>query len=215
MKIEWLGHACFLLETGRGLKIVTDPYEPGSYGGALGYSDINLEADLVTVSHKHFDHGYTKAVKGAQIVDKPGTFKKEQVSIEGLRSFHDKTHGSQRGDNIIFIFNIDGLGVAHLGDLGHIPSDLEKLKNLDVVLIPVGGTFTIDSREASELIDLIKPRIVIPMHFKTEKLGFDIDGVSEFTRGKSNVKELNASFLEVEKASLPEQTQIVVLKPSR
>jgi len=215
MRIEWLGHSCFLLETAESIKIVTDPYEPGSYAGALGYSDINIKADLVTVSHKHFDHGYTKAVPGAEIIDKPGNFKIGAIQIEGLRSFHDNTQGSQRGENIIFIFNINGLRVAHLGDLGHIPPDLEKLKNLDVVLVPVGGTFTIDAREASELVGIIRPRIVIPMHFKTEKLGFDIDDVYGFIKGKPNVRQPGESFLEVEKANLPEETQTVVLKPSR
>ena len=215
MRVEWLGHACFLLETSDGLKIITDPYEPGGFGGALGYSDINIKADIVTVSHGHADHNYIKAVSGAKVIDKQGSFKIASVGIEGLGSFHDKSGGFERGENIIFIFNINGLRIAHLGDLGHIPSDLEKLKNLDLLLIPVGGTFTIDAECATELVDLIKPRIVIPMHFKTDKLGFDIDGVDKFIKGKSNVQRLDKSSIEIEKASLPEETRIIILKPSR
>ena len=215
MKIEWLGHACFLLETNDGVKIITDPYESGSFGGALGYAEINSKADIVTVSHKHSDHGFTQAVPEARVVDKPGKVKIGTVQIEGVASFHDKSGGSQRGENIIFIFDIGGLRIAHLGDLGHIPSDLGKLKNLDLLLIPVGGTFTIDAQEASGFIEAIKPKIVIPMHFKTEKLGFDIDGVDKFIEGKQNVKKLNGSSLEIEKSSLPEKTEIVVLLPSR
>jgi len=214
MRIEWLGHACFLLEV-ENLKIITDPYEPGSYGGAVGYSDINVDADIVTVSHNHFDHNYIKPFSKAEIIDREGSFKVKGIEIEGLKSFHDESGGSQRGENIIFIFNIKGLKLAHLGDLGHIPKDLERLKNLDAVLIPVGGTFTINANSATKLIDLIKPRIVIPMHFKTEKLGFDIEGVDKFIEGKNNVEDLGASFVEIERESLPSLSKIIILRPSR
>ncbi|MCD6539692.1 MAG: MBL fold metallo-hydrolase [Candidatus Omnitrophica bacterium] len=214
MRIEWLGHACFLLEA-EGLKIITDPYQPGSYGGAVGYSDINVSADIVTVSHQHFDHNYIEPFPEAEVVDKEGVFKVKGIEIEGILTFHDETQGSQRGKNLVFIFNLEGLKIAHLGDLGCIPQDLKKLDNLDVVLIPVGGTFTLDAQLATRLIELIKPKITIPMHFKTEKLGFDIEGVDKFIEGKSNVERLDVSSIEVKKEEIPSFNKIIVLKPSR
>jgi len=215
MIIEWLGHACFLLQTDKGTKIVTDPYEPGSYGGAVAYSEIGVDADIVTVSHKHFDHAYTKIFTSAQIVDKPTKYNIKDVVIEGLLSYHDKRKGADRGENIIFIISVDGLKIAHFGDLGDIPQDIERLKDLDVALIPTGGTFTLGPQEAKELVEKITPRIVIPMHFKTEKLGFDIEGVESFLKGFSNVERANTSLLEVKKENLPQGPKIIVLKHSR
>jgi len=215
MRIEWFGHASFLIESEEGIRIITDPYEPGSYDGAVGYSDIGVQADIVTVSHKHFDHNYIQAVPGAEVVDKPKKYKIKEVKIQGIASFHDDSRGSKRGGNIIFVFSIDGMKLAHLGDLGHIPDDISLLKGLDIVFIPVGGVFTLDAEKAGELIDLIKPKIVIPMHFKTEKLKFDIDGVDKFLRGKSKVKRLGNSVLNVDKNSLSEETEVFVLTPSR
>lgn len=215
MKIEWLGHACFLIETKNGVKIITDPYKPGSFQGAVGYSDIDVNADIVTVSHRHFDHDYTQAVPSAQVVDKVGRFEVRGIEIEGIGSFHDEEEGAKRGENIIFILNAEGMRIGHLGDLGHIPLNLEKIKNLDVLLIPVGGTFTIDADQATQLIELIKPRIVIPMHFKTEKLGFDIDGVDTFIKDKPNVEIPISTFIEIDKDTVARETKIIVLKYAR
>ena len=215
MRIEWFGHSCFLLKSKAGERIVTDPYEPGSYDGAVGYSDIGVEADIVTVSHKHFDHNYTQAVPEAEVVDEPKEYQIKGVEIRGIASFHDDSRGSKRGNNIIFILTVDETRIAHLGDLGHIPDNISLLKGLDVVFIPVGGVFTLDGEKASQLVDLIKPKIVIPMHFKTEKLKFDIDGVDKFLKGKPKVKDLGDSAFEIDKNSLPEGTEIWVLKPSR
>ena len=215
MKLEWLGHACFLLETEDGVKIVTDPYQPGSFSGAVGYADVNVKADIVTVSHAHADHNYTQAVPGARVIESPEKVRIGKIDIEGVRSFHDYTEGSLRGNNIIFIFTIEGLKIVHLGDLGHIPSDTEKIANADVVCVPVGGTFTLSAKEATQLVELMQPTIIIPMHFKTEKLGFSIDGVDKFIKGKSNVQALRSSSLEIRSSMLPEQPTIIVLKPSR
>ncbi len=215
MKIEWFGHSCFLVESKGGVRIVTDPYEPGSYNGAVGYSDIGVKSDIVTVSHKHFDHNYIQAVPGAEVADNPEEYKIKGVEIRGIASFHDDSRGSKRGNNIIFVFSLEGMKIAHLGDLGHIPEEISFLKGLDVVFIPVGGVFTLDAGKAGQLVNLIKPKIVIPMHFKTEKLKFDIDGVDKFLKGKAGVKNLESSALTVDEDSLPEETEIWVLTPSR
>lgn len=216
MKVKFLGHACFLIET-QNKKILTDPYEPQSYGGAVAYTPIEESVDIVTVSHSHADHSGTSSLKGNPIIkdtEKEENF--EGIKIKGLKSFHDEKGGLLRGQNIIFVIESEGLKIAHLGDLGAIPSQdiLDELKNVDVLLIPVGGVFTIDYKKATQLIDLINPKIVIPMHYKTERLGFDIDRVDKFLEGKENVVKKETSEIEIKKENLPSKTQIVVLKPA-
>jgi len=210
MKISWLGHAAFLLETKKGTKIITDPYESGSYSGAVGYAPIGMEPDIVTVSHYHFDHGYTKDFSSAKVLDKEGVFSLADVEVEGILSYHDKEKGAQRGKNIIFIIKAEDLKIIHFGDLGTLDLDYAKLENPDVVLVPVGGTFTIDAKEATQLIETLKPKITIPMHFKTPKLGFNIGGVEEFLEGKKNV-ERGLDFIEISKDSLTHPPKVVVL----
>lgn len=211
MRISWLGHACFLLESEGNTKLITDPYQPGSYSGAVGYSPVGIDADVVTVSHYHFDHGYTKEVSGAVIIDKPGEFKVKDLEIEGIATYHDKEKGAARGKNIIFLIKAEGISIAHFGDLGTLDLDYHKLKDIDIALVPVGGTFTIDSEEADRLVEKVNPKIVVPMHFKTPKLGFDIDGVEKFLANKPDV-EKDVECLEIRKENLPSSLKIVVLK---
>ncbi|MCM8787779.1 MAG: MBL fold metallo-hydrolase [Candidatus Omnitrophica bacterium] len=184
MKISWLGHAAFLLETTSGTKIITDPYQTGSYSGAVKYDPINIKPNIVTVSHQHFDHNYIDKMRGANIVDKEGVYKILDVEIEGILSYHDNKKGAERGKNIIFIIKADNLKVVHFGDLGTTDLNYEKLKDIDVAFLPVGGTFTIDASYATAILEKINPRITIPMHFKTKKLLFDIDPVDIFLKDK-------------------------------
>ncbi|MBN3040452.1 MAG: MBL fold metallo-hydrolase [Candidatus Omnitrophica bacterium] len=212
MKISWLGHSCFLLESVKGTKIITDPYEPGGYSGAIGYGPINIEPDIVTVSHQHSDHNFTRGFKRAKIIDKPRAERYKDVSIEAVESFHDDMKGRDRGNNIIFIFELEGLRLAHFGDLGTRELDFQNLKNLDIIMIPVGGTFTLGPKEAQEVVGRLKPKITIPMHFKTEKLGFNIEGKESFLRGKDFHKK---DFLEVNTGNIKDYKPIVVLNHQR
>jgi len=182
MKINWLGHSSFLLELGE-VKIITDPYD-----NSVGYDPINIQPDIVTVSHQHFDHNYTKGFTKAQIVQSQGKTTIGDIGIEGIATFHDKEKGASRGKNIIFIISAQELRIAHFGDVGTLELDYSKLENIDIALVPVGGTFTIDAAEAAKLIEKINPKIAIPMHFKTAKLQFDIDGVEPFLEGRSSEK---------------------------
>ena len=182
MKISWLGHASFLLETD-GIKIITDPYD-----NSVGYDPINIQPDIITVSHQHFDHNCTKMFTKAQIVAEVGKTTIGDIEIEGIATFHDKEKGASRGKNIIFIISAQKLRIAHFGDTGTLDLDYSKLENIDIALIPVGGTVTIDAAEAGNLIERINPKIAIPMHFKTAKLQFDIDGVEPFLEDKSSEK---------------------------
>lgn len=172
MKIDYLGHACFKV-SGENYSIVFDPYEDGA---VPGLEPVREEASMVLCSHDHHDHNAKaniKEIKGS-----------ENVKVSAVPSFHDHHEGAHRGTNVIHIIEAEGLRIAHFGDLGHIPSEeqLEILKNLDVAMIPVGGHFTIDTEEAAHIVNLIKPRIAIPMHYRTENAGYEVIGtVDAFT----------------------------------
>ena len=212
MKIKWLGHATFLITSDSGTRIITDPYETGS---DLKYGRIKESADIVTVSHDHFDHNNVAAVQGNPQVVK-GTTEAKGIKFKSIPTYHDDAGGSQRGSNTIFCFEVDGVNVCHIGDLGHRLSDgqVTELGKIDILIIPVGGFYTIDARVASQVCDQLKPGVIIPMHYKDDKCGLPIAGVDEFLRGKSNVTRLDANEVEFKSGELPPSTQIMVLKPA-
>ena len=215
MKIKWYGHAAFLITSDQGVKIITDPYESGAFGGQLTYGQIKDQADIVIISHDHADHNDTQSLPGSpKVVKGSGTKTVKGISIKGVSTYHDPTKGSERGDNTIFTLSVDGMKICHLGDLGHILSEKElaEIGPVDLLLIPVGGYFTIDPKEATRVAEQIKPKILIPMHFKTKKCGFPIAPVEDFLKGKSNPKRLKASEVALEKRGVPQQMEILVLE---
>lgn len=238
MKVKWLGHASFMITSDIGTKIITDPYVTG---GGLTYGEIKESADIVTVSHEHGDHSNVSGVRGNPEVVKdkttwvipsaifeasyvrgriPGQRKDTEeiggMSFNAISTYHDNTGGSQRGKNTVFYFAVDGVRVCHLGDLGHQLNDKQvtELGSVDILLIPVGGNYTIDAKVASQLCDRLKPKVIIPMHFKNDKCAFPIAGVDEFLQGKEGVSRLDASEVEFKQGELPASTQTVVLKPA-
>lgn len=217
MKLRYLGHAAFELVSEGGVKVIFDPYEPGAYDGALQYGPISGRYNIAVVSHDHADHrdpGVT--ARAANVVDGPGTFDFEGIRVVSRPTFHDESGGSERGKNLVSVVELDGMRVAHLGDLGHQleTDELEALGSVDVLLIPVGGHFTIDAVSAAGLIGDIGPGIAIPMHFKTEKVAFPIASVDEFTDLMENVEVTGGSELTVTKKDVPEATKVVVLEPA-
>jgi len=212
MKIKWLGHASFLITSDSGVRIITDPYEPND---RLRYGEIKESAEIVTVSHDHSDHGNVAAVKGNPQVVK-GDAEVEGIKFKGIPTFHDAAGGKERGKNTIFCFEVDGVKVCHLGDLGHelTAGQVAQTGAVDVLLLPVGGFYTIDASVASRVVEQLKPKAVIPMHFKNKKCGFPIAGVEEFLSGKKDVNQPDASEVELKAGELPEATQIIVLKPA-
>ena len=215
MTITWLGHAAFLITTAEGRAIITDPYEAGAYGGALAYQPITHTADVVTVSHQHADHYHPQGIQGhPQIVMGAGAHQAGGFTIKGIAAFHDPSEGAERGDNTMFVFNVDGLSVCHFGDLGHIPDEqqMAELGHVDVALIPVGGCYTIDAREATQIIETLAPPVVIPMHYKTDACAFPIAAVDDFLRGKTHVHRPGRSELALTKDRLPATTHIYVLE---
>jgi L-ascorbate metabolism protein UlaG (beta-lactamase superfamily) len=216
VNITFLGHASFLITTS-GRKIVTDPYEPGGFGGQIGHGPLKEAADYVTISHDHADHNYVKMVPGNPVVVSRAADQREgDILFRALTTHHDKSRGAERGQNVVRVIEADGLTVCHLGDLGHrlSPEDATALGPIDVLMVPVGGTFTIDAEGATAVINRLRPRIAIPMHFKTGKVGLDLAPVAEFIAGKQRVRLVGGSEVEVSKDALPEPTEIVVLEPA-
>ncbi|MBU8920569.1 MAG: MBL fold metallo-hydrolase [Bacteroidales bacterium] len=217
MKLKYLGHAAFELVLADNRRILFDPYEPGSYDGAVRFDPVETGQDIVVVSHDHPDHRWEKAVEDAGIViESAGEYDLNGVKITSYLTYHDETEGSERGTNLVSIVEADGLRVAHMGDLGHMidVGSMPALKGVDLIMLPVGGFFTIDSRMAAEITRLIGPGIVVPMHFKTEKLGFPIASVDGFTEIMDNVEIMGGSELEIVPSALPESIRVVVLEPA-
>lgn len=211
LQIRWFGHSCFQLITSAGTKIVMDPYDP-----SVGSLPADLTADVVLMSHQHFDHNYVKAVKGKFIaVDAPGPRRIADVNITGIPSWHDDQMGTKRGFNIIFLMETDGIRLCHLGDLGTVPSkdELLGLTDIDYLLTPVGGTYTIDPAAADKLITTIMPRVVIPMHYGMKPGIAKLLPLSAFIDGKSEVQYADASPYKLGKPGKNQACQYLVLKP--
>lgn len=210
MKVKWLGHASFMITSDAGIKIITDPYVTG---GDLSYGEIKESADIVTVSHNHSDHNNVASVRGNPEVVR-GTANIKGIGFKGIPCYHDDAGGNLRGSNTIFCFEVDGIRVCHLGDLGHQLSaqQVAELGEIDILLTPVGGYYTIDARVAGGVCDRLKPKVIIPMHYKTDKCAYPITGVDELLKGKKNVSRLDTSEVEFKQGELPANTQVVVLK---
>ena len=214
MRIKYYGHAAFLITSNQGTRIITDPFKPGAFG-AMSYGKILDEADVVLVSHDHDDHNYSAGLPGnPEVLRTPEKQSVHGIEFTGIPTFHDTSSGKERGGNIIFSFTVDGITVCHLGDLGHVLSknEGEAIGDVDLLMIPVGGFYTIDSKVASEVVGQLNPSIIIPMHFKTGKCEFPITPVEEFTEGKAKVTVMNSSEISLNKGELPKETEIIVLQ---
>ena len=210
MIIRWLGHACFLIISEAGVRILIDPFD-----ASVGYKVPAVETDVVLTTHDHSDHNAINVVKGQpQIIKGSGQHQAKEISFTGVSSFHDTTAGSLRGRNTIFVFELDGIRVCHLGDLGHIleHKQVGHIGPVDVLLIPVGGSFTIGARDADKVIEHLRPKIVIPMHYKTPAINLPIEPVDKFLTNKPNVRRLESNELTITKEQLPPEQTIIVLK---
>ena len=214
MKVKWLGHASFLITSDKGTRIITDPYQTG---GALKYAEVKEPADVVTVSHEHFDHNKVDGIPGKPQVYKGGApLEVKGVKFTGVATYHDENKGKDRGPNTITCMEMDGMRLCHLGDLGHTlsPSEVAQIGRVDVLLIPVGGFYTINAAVATEVAGKLKAKVVIPMHFKNDRCAFPVGGVEEFVAGKKNVTMVNGTEVEFKADKLPAAAQIMVLKPA-
>jgi L-ascorbate metabolism protein UlaG (beta-lactamase superfamily) len=209
MKLKWLGHSCFLLTSEKGVRVLMDPYN-----SSIGLAMPGVEADIVTISHNHRDHNNKDAVKGPfKLLDKPGRFEKDGVGIIGVLTAHDDRGGAERGNNIIFKVSMDGVNVCHCGDLGHLltPQQIKEIGPVDVLLIPIGGFYTIDARVAAEVIKQIGPKVTIPMHYKVEGLVYDVQGVEPFANTVKNAKNIDSREVELKPDDLKKFNGVLVL----
>lgn len=178
MKLEWLGHSCFKLTNAAGGTVITDPFDP-----SVGYPAPAGKVDAVTVSHHHHDHDFPGDIKCETVLDTVCDTVIAGFHISSAASFHDDCGGAKRGKNLLFKFVSDGVTVVHLGDLGHFPAEdqLAFMKGADILLIPVGGFFTIDTDMALKIVSAAAPKAVIPMHFNNNCCKFPISDEKKFT----------------------------------
>ena len=208
MDIYWLGHSCFRIRT-REATIVTDPFATG-----VGYPAKRLSADILLVSHHHPNHENAATVAGDPfVIDGPGEYEVKGVFITGVSTYHDADTGRRFGKNSAYIIEADDLVLCHLGDLGHIlsPVQVEQMSKVDILFVPVGGRTTINAAQASEVVSLVEPRIVVPMHFRTEAAPLDLDTVDRFLREMGVKAPAAQPKLTVTRASLPAETQVALL----
>lgn len=222
MQIIWKGQSCFQLVTQNGKNnqvfLVIDPF-----GEQLGLKVPKLEADMVLITHSHYDHNNKEAVSAAQanklpfVIDGPGEYDIAGVFVQGIHSWHDEKEGKERGENTIYTIDTEDIKLCHLGDLGQkelSEAQVDAIGEVDILMIPVGGTYTIDAKTASSIIAQVEPKIVIPMHYQLPKLKEKLDGVEKFlkTMGVKEAETLNK--LSVKPKDLPvDGMKIVVLRP--
>ena len=212
MLISWLGHSCFKIQdkTGTdGLTIITDPFNKD-----IGLKVPNCEADIITVSHDHKDHNNTDALRGTPyIINLAGEYDVKGILIRGVESFHDEKKGKERGGNVMYRMEVDGISISHLGDLGHVLDDkqLEVLVGTDILLIPVGGKFTLAAKKAVEVISQVEPRIVIPMHYNDGNVSItELDSIEKFVK-EMGIKPIEEERLKISKKDLPQEDMLLYI----
>lgn len=215
--IWFYGQACFKVK-GKNVSLVFDPYD----ANFTGLSPLKLEADIVCVSHNHEDHNNVRAVKTAAgeapfVINGPGEYEKSGANVVGVASFHDDSAGRERGKNTIYSVLVDDVNIVHLGDLGQKKLTQEQVEAIscDVLLIPVGGVYTINGRDVPDIIAQLEPKIIVPMHYKIEGLKFNLEPVGDFLKamGKENVQA--SSKLSVSQDRLGEEPEVVVLEKQK
>lgn len=218
MHIIWRGQSCFQIIASRQkdgqVSIIIDPFSE-----ELGLKVPKMEADLLLVTHNHYDHNNIKAVSGGPfLINGAGEYEFKGVNVQGIPSFHDDSGGSQRGLNTIYTIEAEEIQLCHLGDFGQkelTPSQLEQIGGIDILIIPVGGTYTIDSKQAAKIINQIEPRVVIPMHYHLPKLDkIKLEGVDKFLKVLGMKTVVSQPKLLIKKKDLPEEEmKIIVLEP--
>jgi L-ascorbate metabolism protein UlaG (beta-lactamase superfamily) len=210
MEITWYGHSCFRLTERRMATVVTDPYD----SGAIGYSPIRLKADIVTISHDAEGHNYSKAVKGAShLITGPGEYEIGGVFITAVQTNGQDKKNKDELRNTLYVFDYDGITIAHLGDLKKVPSQtqVEALGAVNVALVPVGGGGGLNAAKAAEVISLLEPNLVIPMHYATKDVKFKLDSLDKFLKEMGLSTAQPEPSLKVTRTGLPQETRVVVL----
>lgn len=212
MKIQYLGHSCFRLISEMGTTVLCDPYS----SAMVGLDMPAVRTDVVTMSHHHNDHDCTDNVLGSPAeLDTELTCCADDIAIKSVCTFHDDEHGAKRGKNLVFIFNVDGLNVVHMGDIGCKDDNVVKqIRDCDVMMLPVGGVYTVDASDAKWYVDQARPRIVLPMHYMTESHKFELENVDKFLSlfDENQVKRLASDSLTLYDAPQNDRTEIITLQ---
>jgi len=217
MIITWKGQSCFQISSNQkkngSLSIIIDPFDK-----SVGLKVPNLQGDILLITHDHYDHNNVKAVSSdAFVINEPGEYDIKGVFVQGIQAFHDDSQGKERGGNTIYTIEIEEMKICHLGDLGQkelTPEQLDKIGDIDILMIPIGGTYTIDSSEAIKIMSQIEPKITIPMHYHIPKLKIKIDKIDDFLK-MLNIKNLEPlPKLVIKKKDISsEEAKIIVLEP--
>jgi L-ascorbate metabolism protein UlaG (beta-lactamase superfamily) len=210
MDIYWGGQALFRIK-GKGATVIVDPFDPAVTGLKL---PKEMEADIALVTHPHPDHNNLKAVAGEPLeITGPGEYDVKGVAITGISVYHDPQKGEERGKNTIYNIEIDGLNIVHLGDLGHVLTEdqVQDLGNVDILMVPVGGTFTIDAEPATEVVSQLEPKIILPMHYGYTGLKYELDDVEKFLKEMGVENPTAQSKLTITKDKLPDEPIVVLL----
>lgn len=210
MDITYLGHSCFRIRGNQAI-VITDPFPPN-----IGYTLGKQTADIVTVSHNDPSHSYSQGITGAHTIKGPGEYEIAGVLVLGVASYHDGVKGQSKGKNTIYLFEVDGVNICHLGDIGHLLTDeeLEELGSIDILMAPVGGVSTINANMAAQIVRKVEPKIVIPMHYKTAKTKRDLEPVDSFLKEMAVTLAEPKPKLTVSKNNLPLTLQVAILTPA-
>ena len=215
MKIDFLAHAAFLFTDKSGHRFMIDPYESGGFSGRVGYSPIDIAPDAIIITHDHLDHSHTETIPGHfEIIRHEGEV--FGVPVRSVQVYHDMQQGTRFGGIIdAKIFTIDGITICHCGDIGELLDDPEKCAafgDIDVLIVPTGGYYTLGPEGAAEVTRKLNPKVVIPCHYKTSKCGFDIAPVEPFLNYFEEVHQVSDSYIDLFKDMLPKTTKCIVLK---
>jgi len=206
IQIRWHGHSCW--EITNDVTLITDPHD----GKSIGIPAPSITGDIILVSHDHYDHNSVKTVEkdGSKVVTDERKRTISDVEIKGIESFHDEDQGTKRGKNIMFKFVMNGVSFCHLGDLGHLLDDdaVQKIGNVDILFIPIGGTFTVDDKQAWKIVDKIKPKIIVPMHYKIGGLSLPIAAIDSFLESSSLSVNHVGNEIDIEKEDLPDDPEV-------
>lgn len=211
MQIIWYGHSCFLIKTSIGKRILINPFDHN-----LKNDSHFPKCDLIIASSSYYNNLYLNNPNHTtKVINEVGLFYMDSLEIEGLNSFQDKYNGLKRGPNIIYIFRDSKYSLGHLGNLGHIPSPsvLEKLRNIDILLVPIGGNFTLDGLDAAKLCKLICPKYIIPMHYKTNRNSLYLDDPKNFIISMKHIRKINSNILNTSDLILKYEYECLLLTP--
>ncbi len=209
MIITWYGHSCFRIES-KDTSVLIDPFS-----SEIGLRPPKIKDTIVLVSHQHYDHNNTEGMPGESfLVEGPGEYEIKGVSIKGIQSYHDKSQGQERGLNTIYVIKMEDMTLAHLGDFGEeklSEEQVEKIGDVDILMIPIGGIYTVNYKEAMEVVRQIEPKVVVPMHYKIQGLKLEIDGPEKFLKEMSLTPEKAEKSYKIQKKSLPAEEMKLVL----